>query len=105
MLKQFFSLFLGTLALVTVALPAWAGGIGTLRANSANTRINVRSQPTINSSSPHYGVPGDRVEILQCVQDRDRPNSDLNWCKVRFVQSDATGWVRSDFIIFPSDGE
>lgn len=82
-----------------------ARGISTLRANNPNTRINVRSQPTINSRSPHYGLPGDRVRVLQCVQDQDNPGSSLNWCRVQFVQSRATGWVRSDFIIFADGGE
>lgn len=74
--------------------------ISTLRASSANAQINVRSQPTINSSSPSYGVSGDKVSVLQCVQDKDTPGSELNWCKVQFVQSKAIGWVRSDFILF-----
>lgn len=83
--------------------PVAARGVSTLRASSANTRINVRSQPTINSSSPHYGIPGDKVKVLQCVQDRDTAGSDLNWCRVQFVNSRAIGWIRSDFIIF-ADG-
>lgn len=77
--------------------------IGTLTA-SPGSRINVRSGPSINTRSPHYGVPGDRIEIIRCVQDQDTTGSNLNWCNVRFVQSQATGWVRSDFIDFPSDG-
>lgn len=78
---------------------------GTLRANSPNARINVRSQPTINSSAPHYGIVGDRVQIIRCVQDTDTRGSDLNWCNVRFPNSGATGWIRSDFIIFSDGGE
>jgi len=78
--------------------------IGTLRGNDPNAHINVRSNPTVNSASPSYGVSGDRVEILRCVQDQDTRGSDLNWCNVRFVKSKETGWIRSDFIIFPSDG-
>ena len=72
---------------------------------SPGSRINVRSQPTVNSSAPHYGISGDRVKVLQCVQDQDRRGSDLNWCKVQFVNSRATGWVRSDFIVFSDGGE
>ncbi|MGG6295601.1 SH3 domain-containing protein [Leptolyngbya sp. AN02str] len=78
---------------------------GTLTARSSNARINVRSQPTINSSAPHYGLVGDRVQILRCVQDTDTRGSDLNWCNVRFPNSGATGWIRSDFIIFSDGGE
>ncbi|MGI0488567.1 SH3 domain-containing protein [Pantanalinema rosaneae CENA516] len=85
--------------------PASARGVSTLRASNPNTRINVRSQPTVSSSSPHYGLPGDRVRVMQCVQDQDNPGSGLNWCRVQFVQSGATGWIRSDFIIFADGGE
>jgi len=77
----------------------------TLTAADAGARINVRSQPTIKSSSPHYGLPGDSVQVLKCVPDKDNPGSDLNWCNVRFVKSKATGWVRSDYIMFSGDGE
>ncbi len=82
-----------------------ARGISTLKASAPNGRVNVRSQPTINSNSPHYGLPGDQVQVIQCVQDQDTAGSDLNWCKVQFVKSQATGWVRSDFIIFADGGE
>jgi hypothetical protein len=85
--------------------PVATRGISTLKASNSNARINVRSQPTINSGSPHYGVPGDKVKVIQCVKDRDRRGSDLNWCKVQFVNSKAIGWIRSDFIIFADGGE
>jgi hypothetical protein len=78
--------------------------MGTLRASDPNTHINLRSKPTVNSQSPGYGIAGDRVEIVRCVNDQDTSGSDLNWCNVRFEQSGAVGWIRSDFIIFPSDG-
>ncbi len=87
------------------AAPVAARGISTLKASSATTRINVRSQPTINSSSPSYGLPGDKVKVIQCVKDQDTRGSDLNWCKVQFMQSKAIGWIRSDFIIFADGGE
>ncbi|PSB35836.1 SH3 domain-containing protein [Stenomitos frigidus] len=105
LLKRNLSLFLAAIALLGVVSPALARGISTLRASNPNARINVRSQPTINSSSPSYGLPGDRVKVIQCVQDRDRRGSDLNWCKVQFVQSKAIGWIRSDFIIFSDGGK
>lgn len=82
-----------------------ANQLVTLRAQSAGAHINLRSRPTVNSSLMGYGLPGDRVELLQCVQDTDSPNSDLNWCRVRFPQSGAIGWIRSDFIIFNDGGE
>ncbi len=85
--------------------PVAARGISTLKASSSVTRINVRSQPTIKSNSPHYGIPGDKVKVIQCVQDQDTAGSDLNWCRVEFINSKANGWVRSDFIIFADGGE
>jgi hypothetical protein len=78
--------------------------VGTLTAYDRASQINVRSEPTIYSYAHSYGLAGDQVEILQCVQDTDTAGSDLNWCEVQFLSSGAIGWVRSDFIIFPSDG-
>ncbi len=84
---------------------AAATRVGTLVAHGRESQINVRSQPTIKSQGIAYGLAGDQVDIKQCVQDKDTANSDLNWCQVRFLDSGAMGWIRSDFIIFPSDGE
>lgn len=78
--------------------------VGTLYAHDRGSQINVRSEPTIYSYAQAYGLAGDQVEILQCVEDGDTPGSSLNWCEVQFIESGAMGWVRSDFIIFPSDG-
>ncbi|MGF1461345.1 MAG: SH3 domain-containing protein [Leptolyngbyaceae cyanobacterium] len=78
--------------------------VGTLYAHDRGSQINVRSEPTIYSYAQSYGLAGDQIEILQCVQDTDTASSDLNWCEVQFLESGAVGWVRSDFIIFPSDG-
>jgi len=105
LLKRSLPLLLSAIAFVSFVAPVLARGISTLRASNPNSRINVRSQPTVNSSSPHYGVPGDKVKVIQCVKDQDRPGSDLNWCKVQFVNSKAIGWIRSDFIIFADGGE
>jgi hypothetical protein len=79
--------------------------IGTLTAHDRGSQINLRSQPTVRSRANGYGLAGDQVNILECVQDGDTAGSDLNWCKVQFLESGAIGWIRSDFIIFPSDGE
>ncbi len=67
-------------------------------------RINLRTEPTVYSRANGYGLAGDQVDILECVLDHDTVGSDLNWCQVQFLQSGAIGWIRSDFIIFPSDG-
>ncbi len=83
-----------------------AGGrVVTLTAQDRGTHINLRSQPTVRSRAIGYGLPGDQVSLLECVQDTDTRGSDLNWCRVRFPRSGAVGWIRSDFIIFSDDGE
>jgi hypothetical protein len=60
---------------------------------------------SVQSSVSQYGLPGDKVEVIKCVQDKDTKGSDLNWCQVKFVKSKAVGWVRNDFIIFADGGE
>ena len=84
--------------------PITGSRVGTLQAYDRGSQINLRSEPTIYSGSLGYGLAGDRVDILECVQDTDTAGSDLNWCRVQFLESGAIGWIRSDFIIFPSDG-
>jgi hypothetical protein len=79
--------------------------VGTLVAHERGSQINLRSTSTVQSRAIGYGLAGDRVNILECVQDTDSPSSELNWCRVQFLESGAIGWIRSDFIIFPSDGE
>lgn len=79
--------------------------IGTLVAHERGSQINLRSTSTVQSRAIGYGLAGDQVNILECVQDTDSPGSDLNWCRVQFLESGAIGWIRSDFIVFPSDGE
>ncbi|MBD2450727.1 hypothetical protein H6G76_27085 [Nostoc sp. FACHB-152] len=83
-----------------IAKPNWVTLTG-----SRSRRINLRSRPTINSSTRGYGLGGDRVQNLQCVQDKDRRGSQLNWCRVKFPKSGAIGWIRSDNIIFSDGGE
>ena len=78
--------------------------VGTLVAHDRGSQINLRSEATARSRAVGYGLAGDQVNILECVQDRDTAGSDLNWCRVQFLGSGAIGWIRSDFIIFPSDG-
>ena len=78
--------------------------VATLVAHDRGSQINLRSEPTVQSRAIGYGLAGDQVNILECVPDRDTAGSDLNWCQVQFLVSGAIGWIRSDFIIFPSDG-
>ncbi|MBI4782996.1 MAG: SH3 domain-containing protein [Oscillatoriophycideae cyanobacterium NC_groundwater_1537_Pr4_S-0.65um_50_18] len=86
--------------------PAQSSGqrVGTLIAHERGSQINLRSEATVRSRAVGYGLAGDRVNILQCVQDSDAAGSSYNWCRVQFAESGATGWIRSDFIEFPSDG-
>ncbi len=79
--------------------------VATLAAYARGSQINLRSAPTVRSRANGYGLAGDQVNILECQQDTDTAGSDLNWCQVQFLQSGAIGWIRSGFIIFPSDGE
>ncbi|MEI2582715.1 hypothetical protein [Scytonema sp. PRP1] len=74
-------------------------------AGGRSKRINLRTRPTINSDTKGYGLGGDRVQNLQCVQDKDRRGSQLNWCRVKFPRSGAIGWIRNDNIIFSDGGE
>jgi uncharacterized protein YgiM (DUF1202 family) len=104
-LKRSLPFLFAIVALFATISPTFARGISTLRASNPNTRINVRTKPTINSSAPQYGLPGDKVKVIECVKNKDTAGSDLNWCKVEFVKSKAVGWIRSDFIIFADGGE
>ncbi|NJP11601.1 MAG: SH3 domain-containing protein [Leptolyngbyaceae cyanobacterium RU_5_1] len=65
-----------------------------LVANQSSARINVRSQPTTSSQSPHYGLAGDRVEVLRSTRGQDG----YIWHYVQFNQSGAKGWVRADLV-------
>jgi tetratricopeptide (TPR) repeat protein len=56
-------------------------------------RVDIYAQPSVSSTSPHYGLNGDRVTALEQIQSK---NGDT-WYFVRFP-SGADGWVRSDFV-------
>jgi ankyrin repeat protein len=64
----------------------------TLR-GTQNRQIDIYSQPTTRSHSPHYGLDGDRVTAFQ----QDQGDDGYTWYFVRFP-SGADGWVRSDFV-------
>jgi len=68
---------------------------------SSNTRspINVRDGASTRDYARHIGYAGDRVEVL----DRSVGEDGYMWYFVRFTVSNATGWVRGDFISL--DGE
>lgn len=79
-------------ASLCATLPAFARP-ATLAAQDAGSRINVRSAPSVTSSSPHYGLVGDSVEITRSTFGKDG----YQWYYVQFA-SGAKGWVRSDFV-------
>jgi len=81
-----------TIASVSLALPSFARP-ATLIAQDAGSRINVRSAPSTRATAPHYGIPGDRIEVISSVIGSD----DYNWNYVKF-SSGAKGWVRGDLI-------
>lgn len=66
---------------------------GILNGGYTGARINVRSQPTTQSTSPHYGLDGDRVQVLNQTIGRDGHE----WYYIQF-RSGAEGWVRGDLI-------
>jgi hypothetical protein len=73
----------------TFAIPAL------LTARDPHAQINIRLFPTLTSPSPHYGLVGDRVEVLKTSV----RNGGSRWHLVRFDASKASGWVREDYII------
>lgn len=75
-------------ALPAIAVPA------VLQATEVGSKINIRSSPSTESSSPHYGLSGDKVEVQRQTKGKDG----YTWYYVKFPRSGATGWVRSDLI-------
>jgi Protein of unknown function (DUF2927) len=66
-----------------------------LTAADPSTQIDVRLQPSTAATAPHYGLVGDRVQVLNQTTGRDG----FVWYYVRFSQApQAEGWVRGDFV-------
>ncbi len=65
-----------------------------LTAQEANSRINLRSQPSTQSPDQGYGLVGDPVQVLKQAQGDDG----FTWYWVKFDGSGAEGWIRSDFV-------
>lgn len=78
---------------LSVGLPALASP-GRIIGNTPGSQVNVRSRPSTSAPSPHYGLVGDRVEILDTATGSDG----WLWYYIRFPQSGAEGWIRGDFI-------
>ncbi len=71
----------------------------TLVSNDYGSPINIRDGASRVAYARHIGYAGDRVEVLDQTPGEDG----YMWFFVRFVGSNATGWVRGDFIHL--DGE
>jgi hypothetical protein len=87
-----FSLTTATISL-GLALPVFAQP-GILEATDPRAQINIRSQPTTEASAHHYGLSGDRVDVLEIEKGKDG----YFWFYVQFRTSDSEGWVRGDLI-------
>ncbi len=86
-------------AAVTLCAATALPGLATsarLTARDNGARINVRTAPSTQAHSPHYGIVGDWVELLNAFDASDG----YVWYYVRFYQSGAEGWIRSDFLSF-----
>jgi hypothetical protein len=68
---------------------------GKLTAQNADSQINVRTGAGTSFDSPHYGVVGDEVTLIESARETD---SEQIWYKVKFTGSGSEGWIRSDFI-------
>lgn len=77
------------------ALPGLAAS-ARLTASDPGAQINVRTAPTTKANTPHYGVQGDWVEVLNSANGGDG----YIWYYIRFYQSNTEGWVRADFLYF-----
>ena len=65
-------------------------------AGGSGTQVNVYAAPSSDSNSPHYGLGGDRVTILNSTQGKDG----RTWYQVQFA-SGASGWVSADSVQTP----
>ena len=70
---------------------------GGLFAYSPNLQINVRSGPGTHYYARHYGLPGDRVTLMN----EAIGNDGYRWWYLKFNESGARGWVRADFVAIP----
>lgn len=84
---------------LSVALPAYAE-MATLLGDPGST-INVRAEPSTAARAPHYGLPGDRVDVIRATQPGDRSI----WYLVEFPGSGARGWIRGDLVLLDSTAE
>ncbi|WP_241392620.1 SH3 domain-containing protein [Rippkaea orientalis] len=72
----------------------------TLRSQDAKARINLRAEPSLTAKQIGYGLPGDKVTILDLLRGTNNQTR-FPWIKVKFVKSGAIGWIRGDFVNTP----
>lgn len=94
MLKSIASVFCATAAALIIAIPVLATP-AVLVGRVTGSRVNVRAYPSMEADSIHYGLVGDRVEVIR-LEEGEGGNS---WYYVEF-SSGARGWIRSDFVRF-----
>lgn len=70
-----------------------ASRTATLVGQDQGSQINVRSRPSTSAPIQHYGLVGDSVTVLQ----ETNGSEGYTWFFVQFP-SQATGWVRGDFV-------
>lgn len=58
------------------------------------SQVNLRSQPTTQSTAQGYGLGGDPITLLRLAEGE----GGLSWYYVKFADSGAEGWVRGDFV-------
>jgi hypothetical protein len=86
-------------ALSSSGLVIAQGSNATLVSNDYSSPINIRDGASRRAYARHIGYAGDRVEVIDQTPGEDG----YMWFFVRFISSNATGWVRGDFIVL--DGE
>lgn len=68
---------------------------GLLTAKNTGSWINIRTQPTVQSSVRGYGFTGEEVNILQ---DMAGLHDSYRWYLVQFPGEQMQGWIRGDLI-------
>lgn len=75
------------------------GEFATLVSHDWDSPINVRDGASTGNYARHIAYAGDRVEVLDRTVGRDG----YMWYLVRFTVSNATGWIRGDFVALDSE--
>jgi len=65
-----------------------------LSAADPNSQINIRKFPAISAHSPHYGLAGDKIDVMRSIIADDG----YEWSFIRFYVSGASGWVRNAYV-------